>query len=166
LQEIKEGKVIEKVLQIGVCLTTDLAFNPLVRLGGEGKIIELSNLSNDDYSFKINTQDIEFEEGVFKVYLSTPAIFIDGLPNLFKKLNINATLIAACVGKPLSIGGYDMKNNRAKEMYKVVPAGSVFYFKSEDDLSLLHENQGIALSDVYAEQGFGIAYFGAYHQQE
>lgn len=163
LNERENGNFMQNSLQIGIRLKTDLAFNSLVRFGGEGKIIQLLDFTNNNLSFKVNTEDIEFEDGLFKVYLATPAIFINGLPNLLKKLKIKATLLTACIGKPLNIGGYDLSKNEPKKMYKAVPAGSVFYFKSEDDLSLLHQNQGIALSDVYPEQGFGIAYFGAYH---
>ncbi|MDZ7879502.1 MAG: type III-B CRISPR module-associated protein Cmr3 [Saprospiraceae bacterium] len=170
MKRFKKKNLKEPALKIGVCLKTDLGINTLVRLGGEGKIIDLSHLPKDTLPFKINTQDIDFDESIFRVYLSTPAIFWDGYPTFPSKWGINATLIAACVGKPLSIGGYDMKNNKPKPMYQVVPAGSVFYFDCKDDLSLLqkvlNDNQGMALSDVYPEQGFGIAYFGAYHKAE
>jgi CRISPR-associated protein Cmr3 len=152
----------DKPLQIAVLIDTSFYWNPLVRLGGEGKMVCLNQTPSNSL-FQLNTQDIDFEGGRFKVYLSTPAIFEDGMPNLLKKIGIQAQLITACIGKPTSIGGFDLKKGAPKKMYKVVPAGSVYYFKSEEDLSLLHEKQGISISDVYDEQGFGIAYFGNYH---
>ncbi|MBK9462156.1 MAG: type III-B CRISPR module-associated protein Cmr3 [Sphingobacteriales bacterium] len=154
-----------KSLQIGVCLATTLPFSPLVRLGGEVKMVNLK-VNPQNTPFKVDTQDVEFEGGRFKIYLSTPAIFTNGLPDIAGKLGINATLIAACVGKPFAIGGFDMATNQAKPMYKTVVAGSVYYYQSQDDLSLLHQKQGIALSDIYPEQGFGIAYFGTYQNEQ
>lgn len=156
-----QKSIEKKPLRIGVCFNCAMNFNPYIRLGGEMKLVHLN--PTEDESFKIKTHDVEFQEGLFKIYLATPAIFWNGLPDLFlKRKGINAGLIAACIGKPLNLGGFDLKSGKPKPMYKAVPAGSVFYYKSEDDLSLLHQEQGVALSDVYPEQGFGIAYFGAY----
>jgi len=165
IHKISETEKIIKPFQIGICVENSLPFSPLVRLGGEMKMINLQVPPNNT-SFKVDTQDVEFEEGCFKIYLSTPAIFTSGLPDVLNKLGINATLIAACVGKPTAIGGFDMLTNKAKPMYKVAPAGSVYYYKSSDNLSLLQQKQGTSISDKLCEQGYGIAYFGTYKNNQ
>jgi CRISPR-associated protein Cmr3 len=98
------------------------------------------------------------------LYLSTPAIFKTGWkPDLEKKFGIKADLVAAVVGKPLHIGGFDMVKREPKTMYKAVPAGSVYYYKVTEGYELVEEKlQGKAISDVLKTQGFGIAYVGNY----
>jgi len=150
-------------LQIGVAfkLTAYQHLSPVVQLGGERK---LALISSTRIPFSVAKQAIDFTGKRFKIYFATPAILKNGEPDL-SRLGISATLVAACVGKSLSIGGFDMKNNRAKPMYRVVPAGSVFYYEAESDVSSLNGKQGTSLSDEQREQGFGIAYFGIWNEQ-
>jgi len=157
--DMKRGKD----LQIGVAfkLTEYQHLSPVVQLGGERK---LALISSTRIPFSVAKQAIDFAGKRFKVYFATPAILKTGEPDL-SRLGISATLVAACVGKPLSIGGFDMKNRQAKPMYRVVPAGSVFYYESESDVSSLNDMQGTPLSDELKEQGFGIAYFGIWNVQ-
>jgi len=74
-------------------------------------------------------------------------------------------LVAACVGKPIHLGGFDLQEGQAKPMYRVIPAGSVFYYETQNDVSELNQKQGLSLSDKQSEQGFGIAYFGTWTPQ-
>lgn len=135
----------------------------LVRLGGESKLIKINKMREEegiDNTFK----PLPFEKKQFKIYLASPAIFTnnDWKPDL-EKLGINATLVAAAIGKTISIGGYDMVKNEPKTMYRAVPAGSVYYYESEEDVSaILNQLQGTSLSDAMPEQGFGIAYFAQF----
>lgn len=45
-------------------------------------------------------------------------------------------------------------------MYQVIPAGSVYLFKTEHSPEEIQALQGISVSDQLPEQGFGISYFG------
>lgn len=150
-----------KDFEIGVSFDsiTYNEFSPLVRLGGEGKIVNIS--SKTGLPTRIARKPIVFHNNRFKIYFATPTILINGQPDL-SRLGINAQLVAACIGKPLSIGGFNMKSGKAKPMYKVVPAGSVFYYESENEVSVLNSQQGTSLSEEQSEQGFGIAYFGTW----
>lgn len=131
-----------------------------MRLGGEGKLAAFDNLKKNIDLFKIEKDTIRLKQGEFKLYLSTPAIFKNGwMPDL-KKLG-KVDLIAAALGKPQHIGGFDMALNRPKPMLKAVPAGSVYYFRTtEPSDKLLEKLQGQSISDFFPEQGFGIAYIG------
>jgi CRISPR-associated protein Cmr3 len=148
-------------LQIGVSF--DLAgyrdLSPLVRLGGEGK---LAFFSTTCIPFRAIGKAIAFRGNRFKIYFSTPALLVNGVPDLSRFLGMKATLVAACVGKAVPVGGFDMVARQPKPMYRAVPAGSVFYYESETDVSLLNNRQGVSMSDERQEEGFGIAYFGTW----
>ncbi len=132
-----------------------------VKLGGEGKLIEVTKPVRQNAT--VSSQDIKITGNRFKIYLATPAIFKskNWQPDL-EKLGIKATLVSACIGKTQSIGGYDLIEG-PKNMYKAIPAGSVYYYETENDMTAIIDHlQGKSISDEYTEQGFGIAYFGNY----
>jgi CRISPR-associated protein Cmr3 len=146
-----------KKLFIFVSITgvDDFPEEGLIKLGGEGKV---AHFQKNEPNFEIN---IQLSSNKFKLYLATPAIFKQGwCPDLSKK-DIEATLITACIGKPLSIGGFDMLKKEPKPTYKAVPAGSVYYYETnEKPEDVLKKLQSTSISDIYPEQGFGIAYVG------
>lgn len=135
-----------------------------LKLGGEGKVAMFRERGRIRRSDRIDKDTIELKENRFKLYLATPAFFKNGWrPNLEKKFKIKADLVAAAVGKPQHIGGFDMAKRKAKPMLKAVPAGSVFYFESAEPAEkVLEKLQGESISDFLSEQGFGIAYVGNY----
>jgi CRISPR-associated protein Cmr3 len=120
----------------------------------------------------------------FKLVFTTPAIFCHPaqkrnpahrygwIPSFIdpetwegKWQGMPVKLISAAVGKPQSIGGFDMLKKEPKPMLKVVPAGSVYFFRlldEADDISKYANGlQGpISLTDDKAHEGFGLAYLG------
>ena len=131
----------------------------MVKLGGEGKVVALEPSQE---RIRISEDAVVLRPGGFKLYFSTPAIFNKGWK---PDLPFEAELLAAVVGKPLHIGGFDMaaRNGRGypKPMYKAVPAGSVYYYRTnESPETIMQRLHGKALSDMMPEQGFGIAYVG------
>lgn len=131
-----------------------------IKLGGEGKIASFSDKGRMD-SLRIEKDTIGLKPGEFKLYLATPAIFKNGWCPDLEGLGIKADLIAAAVGKPVHIGGFDMAERKPKPMYKAVPAGSVYYYRTKDSVELIQEKlQGEAISEFLKEQGFGISYIG------
>ena len=138
-----------------------------IKLGAENKVAEIQVISSK--KTKIASDNIKLKSRRFKLYLATPAIFIKNgwYPDLIAH-NINATLVAAAIGKPLHIGGFDMKNNSPKTMFKAVPAGSVFFYEAaeSENMETLKESLfGKSVSEEFPEekmknQGFGIAYVG------
>jgi len=134
-----------------------LSSKGILKLGGEAKAVSFSTLTNVPEIKMPNALSSEY----FKVYLATPAIFNEGWKPSQSKFG-DARLIAACVGKPVYIGGFDMKPKsgkpRPKPMRRAVPAGSVYYY--EGSYELAKSIHSTSISDYGAEQGFGIAYIG------
>lgn len=128
----------------------------LMRFGGEGKSVSVSELkeSPDVQGIKASQNKDDF----FKLYLATPAIFKEGWRPAPETVP-GARLIAAVVGKPQYIGGFDMKPkkgrpSRPKPMRRAVPAGSIYYYQG------IAEVKEDSISDYGNEQGYGIYYIG------
>lgn len=148
----------------------------LLRLGGEGRAAFYSHLKDE----KPCGQAPQFQnDKYFKLYLATPAFFAGGwLPEWINKENLSGhyqkegydfslQLLAAAIGKPQSIGGFDVKNREPKEMRQVVPAGSVYYFKLtagkiSEVVKCFH---GSSISNYRPEEGFGISLVGQLSQE-
>lgn len=83
---------------------------------------------------------------------------------------INARLVAACLGKPQPVGGWELLHERdgqvtggGKATHLAVPSGSVFYFQaaSEPDAAkLVQALQGRCRSDFFGEKGLGLGVCG------
>jgi len=103
-------------------------------------------------------------DGMFKLYLATPAIFKLGWkPDLEEQYGLE--LIAAAIGGYESIGGFDMKANRPKPMCRAVKAGSVYYYKTKNSTQehcakLLENLHGESISEERSNEGFGLCYIG------
>ena len=151
----------------------------LLKLGGEGKSfvyrrgnLDRKRLCNHLESVKTAVQST----GRFKLYFAMPTIFSQGwLPSWLddetlsgeyrteKSSPISLKLLTAAVGKPVTVGGWDMAKGEAKPAYRAVPAGSVYYFElvdknRVDDLIAAFHYQNI--SDERSEEGFGLALIG------
>jgi len=129
-----------------------------IKLGAENKVAQLRSSRQ---RIAISPEDVKLEGNRFKLYLSTPAIFDQGWKPDLSKFGIQANLVAAAVGKPVHIGGFDMAEGKPKVMYKAVPAGSVYFYETSEDINFVKEKLfGKAISEKMPEQGFGIAYLG------
>lgn len=160
-----------------------------MKLGGEGKICQYSMAEG---GLSIATPGLSGKE--FKIYLSTPACFKNGwlpswidpgtLKGKVPDTGCEVELITAAIGKPVKIGGFDMKYKCPKPMRNLVPAGSVYYFRitndgnMEDILKCYHgksisdlldesykkkgqcEENGCEEPEKYRREGFGICYIG------
>lgn len=108
----------------------------------------------------------------FRIYFATPAYFeggwepVQGDRHILKteELEVPVELLAAAVGKPFSLGGYNIEAQGERPIRKFVPAGSVFYFQGEaehlDDIIKLHAS-AIGDNEFLRNQGFGLAFAGA-----
>ena len=139
----------------------------LMKFGGEGR--PASFTVND--SLPIDAPGLS--DNKIKLYLTTPAIFKNGwLPEQIDEntlegemSGIKLKLITAAIGKPVYIGGFDIKKGGPKPMKRSVPAGSVYYFElqgSYNEPQVIEAFHNKAISDDVAnrKQGFGIAYVG------
>lgn len=138
----------------------------LIKLGGEAKTAKFKKIE-DKPSFLESPQKEAIKSLInkkkkFKIILNTPAIFKNGWKPDLTRFGLNAKLVTAILGKPLSIGGWDMEKKQAKPMYKAVPAGSVFYYESlEGEIDNLMENT-FSISDFRGNEGFGLYILGVY----
>ena len=154
--------------------------NGLLKLGGEGKSFtyEQSSHNPDPVATEKDMDDLKesiCSSRAFKLYFATPAIFERGwLPKWIHKdtskntynakyKSLSFELSTAAVGKPIAIGGWDMKKNMPKPTRQAIPAGSVYYFKINDETcvdTILKTFHYKNISDYQAKEGFGLCFVG------
>ncbi len=97
---------------------------------------------------------------VFKVVLLTPGLFDSWFPAHLLDDFPGLNLVAAAVGKPVSVGGWDVLNQQPKPMRRAVPAGSVFLFEAtskEQVKEIIEEYHGKSICQPTDDlDGFGI----------
>ena len=153
----------------------------LLKLGGEGKSFVYRDITCDvdplssPSDLGVVKTAIE-STGRFKLYFATPTIFqrgwlpawldsdtLSGEYSLGSTSPISLKLITAAVGKPITVGGWDMAKGMAKPTYRAVPAGSIYYFelldksRIDDLIETFHYKN---ISDERSEEGFGFALIG------
>lgn len=145
--------------------TLDLPENGFLSLGGENRIASYECLTNTNpiYNLKVAGTKNDWlsrkllNKPRFKIYLATPVIFSNGwFPDFLDKSptgeyvgaigNFHFKLVAASVGKNLTLSGWDLIKQKPRITRKVVPAGSVYHFEKIggnldlQDVELLIEN--------------------------
>jgi CRISPR-associated protein Cmr3 len=157
----------------------------MLRLGGDSRPAEYREASHEDWSqIRASVQQCILQTGRFKMVLVTPAIFKAGwypdclqptLTGTLPDCTQPICLAGACVGKPLSIGGFDLIKGHPKPIQKAVPAGSVYFFKFSDwdswddrtkqkaiDELLAHRFNRSLCQDPHRKEGFGVALIGGW----
>lgn len=159
----KEGSRLNLIVEFE---GLDLERAGLLKIGGEGKTAVY-----EEYEGSLSIEAPELEDNLFKLYMATPALFEKGWrPSWIaedgtgKHEGLEMRLLAAAVGKPLSVGGFDIKKRKPKPMLKAVPPGSVYYFellsgKPEDIPSVFHQQ---CISDFKKAEGFGLTFLGKF----
>lgn len=98
----------------------------------------------------------------FIVYFATPTYFENGwLPknkDWSPFFGSQVKLIAAAVGRPALIGGWDLKKRGPKPIRRYVPAGSVYYFEASNGPITL--KTPVTDNNDEARIGFGQAFIG------
>jgi CRISPR-associated protein Cmr3 len=139
------------------------------RFGGEAKQVFVEKIEDNtnenlhhitDMPVFINNNDDD-DNVIVKMYLASPAVFKKGWK---PELNNDLKIVAAVIGNPIHIGGWDMKNRRPKKMVQAVPAGSVYYIKGKTEYinKFIAEYHGKKLPQIeenYHKQGYGLVYF-------
>lgn len=146
----------------------------IAKLGADSKLAHFSVEPNKTVSAQIPFS-LAPTDTLLKLYLATPAIFEQGwLPRWIKPENdytgelgegeqkIILQLTGTALGKPLPIGGFDLKEQQPKTMCRTVPAGSVYYFRLVEGTigavkELLHCK---TISDHLPNEGYGLAMVG------
>jgi CRISPR-associated protein Cmr3 len=138
-----------------------------IRLGGESRAASYKRIGDRQWDDDAIKKKIK-ETRRFKLYLLTPAIFNEGWVAQWmqngEKDSIKFKFVSACVGKPVSVGGFDIVENKPKPMKKAVPAGSVYFFELIDGEvdELFKAFQFKSISDEKQKEGFGITLIGGW----
>ncbi|MDN5331974.1 MAG: CRISPR-associated protein Cmr3 [Tepidanaerobacteraceae bacterium] len=135
-------------------------------MGGEAKAAKVEKLEDMPEFLKEDVKAKIVEEvkksRKYKIILNTPSFFEKGwMPDL-SRFGVKVKLLAAALGKPMSIGGWDMKANGPKIMARAVPAGSVYYYEFLDGYidDLIEEICENGISDARGNEGFGRCLLG------
>lgn len=168
----------------------------LLKLGGEGRMARYQVVEDKAMGSWLvgnkgkKRQELKNKVGksnLCKIYLASPAVFAQGwLPDfidkdtllskedsIFGRHHITLQLISAAIGKPVSIGGWDLAKKYPKTMYKAVPGGSVYFFKCiagnmEDIFDLLHGTTQLQQCSESSELqelaciGYGLTFVGVW----
>lgn len=136
--------------------------HPILRLGGEARS---ARYSAADWNRPTPLPDAN---GRFKLVFLTPAIFENGwIPDGIDPSTLagaicgcEARLLAAAVGRPIGIGGWNILKKDSKPTRRAVPAGSVYFFESKPDRQLpeLEPNGFVHVGRIdFTRQGLGQA---------
>ncbi|MGC8650901.1 MAG: type III-B CRISPR module-associated Cmr3 family protein [Hydrogenobaculum sp.] len=118
---------------VGVLVKFDEDVNvDCIPIGGEGKVFKVVSEDVDVVRYFNDAKDIIkqyiLKTSFFKIILLSPT---NGIPNIE-----GAKLTAKMLGKPLTFSGWF--RNRPTRVFKLMPEGSVFYYKLEDKSKLEH----------------------------
>jgi len=125
----------------------------LFTLGGEQKLASFEHIK-EPISITNHKQRVNISnETEFQIYFSTPAIFKKGW--IFDT-NEHFEIVSASTGKPISIGGFDMKTKKQKKMYRAVPAGSVYLVELKESVNSIKElKERLSIESIHSKRGFG-----------
>lgn len=125
---IRPHNDIGLLMHVNQALLSDSGF---IRVGGESRSARFRILKN--YNLPKPPAS-----GRIKIVLLTPAYFSDGWrpegadSERWTSWVGRGQLVSSVIGKPITISGWDIANNRSKPLRHFVPAGSVYYFDSAD----------------------------------
>lgn len=96
-----------------------------------------------------------------KLIFTTPFIMKNekSLESVLKEKGIS--VLSKIIGKPETVGGWDMAKNKPKELKKVIPEGSLYLLKSSQFKSNMNEQNKKLLSEILSDvivqkhRGFG-----------
>lgn len=149
----------------------------ILKLGHDGRIFSYKKTTEGNFDFSADElygikAKIDSEKK-FRILFTSPALLKNGwLPGGVKDSNcvwetgsIRIRIKSAVLGKPMCVGGWDMKKRGPKPMRKAVPPGSVYYCElangTVEELfdTLFDKNISDADGDL-AQQGFGHTLIG------
>ena len=156
--------------------------NGILTLGGEGKMAYYQSVDLEDD--KILPKRITAGGKLLKIYLATPAIFEKSwIPDFldgnfeYKNSDFQCKFVSACVGKPIYIGGWNLKEKKPRPLYKAIPPGSVYFFEVGGDTGRFIEKfhntryfQSLGKNSRYLKDlsnlGFGLTFVGKWEYLE
>lgn len=178
---VREGRLytvtfVRPAPGVGLCLDVDgmngLGETGLLGLGGEGRASRYQVMPAPALD-RTRVRERVVQAGRLKLVLATPALFGGGwLPAWIDAASRTTTaevaglrLVAAAVGRPQAVGGFDVSAGRPRATRPAAPAGSVYWLAEIERgaagraFDLL---DGQAVSDEAATIGFGLCYLGVW----
>lgn len=102
------------------------------------------------------------EDGRYCIILLSPLV-IDALPGAGQEIeNLPGKVISACLGKPVVIGGWDSQGRQPIPLRQCIPAGSVWFMRSDRNLKPDDISGPIGKA---TEWGFGQILIGKWHER-
>lgn len=123
----------------------------MLALGGKRRAAFFEKIAGEKIVSNEQVDDIRKvlkESDGFKLYLATPAIFKNGWK---PEIDNEFELVTADIGKAHYIGGFDVLNNRPKNLRRAVPAGSVYYYRLKNK-EKMDENTAKVVLDMFHEK--------------
>lgn len=173
-----DGKHHTWSIRARVKLPDGTRLSQLGHFGGERRVATLTERS-DDHLWRCppDLREAVLGSTRLKLTLATPAIFAHGWKpawltstdsaNMPKGLfDAGLELIGAAVGRREPVSGWNMRENQAKAVRYMVPAGSVYFFKiPEGKQKQILENWLKPVSDNEQDRkdGFGLALWGVWN---
>ena len=107
-----------------------------LKLGGESKVAKFEHITKTNYIESheeyIEQLKMKFDnEEYFKLYIKTPTAFKEG----WRPTLDGYKLLSANIDSYLSIGGFDMKSAKQREIRRYVPNGTVYLFEKKKEES-------------------------------
>lgn len=167
----------------------------IIRLGSKKAFAYTTeNISISTNDFIPPPPEEDMKDNIFRLCFITPCIFQKGwiphwldentLEGKVPNTNLRLKLVTAAIGKPTLLGGFNMKAKNGKgfpkPMYKMIPEGSVYYFKIlegsyKEVIETFHfksvseksiSKEANSTNDNTSKKGFGITLIGIWQQQE
>ncbi len=157
--------------------TDNTQISSIGHLGGERRAVTLEDKEHKDwFHCPPELKEAILKSTHLKLVLATPAIFSQGwkpawlehedTANMPKGLHgLKLRLISAAVGRREPVSGWNIRENSAKAVRYMVPAGSVYFFELlEGNSEKILENWLKPVSDNEQDRkdGFGLALWGVW----
>ena len=143
--------------------------NPVIYLGGEGRVVSLT--VKDENLPLPNYPVLKLKNGLlcYTVTLITPAYYedVEKLKEVLTRgmLAFPGQCVSACLGKLEQVGGWDIENCCPRPLHPLIPAGSTWFFEAKEtelqEISKLH-GQFIGDRNNY---GFGQILIGRWEKK-
>jgi CRISPR-associated protein Cmr3 len=103
------------------------------RLGGEHRMAQINHLETLQ-DFPKRCEEFSKKNGKFQyAALAIAPVFLDEMPKPGTAISgLPGTLISACTGKPVSMGGWDSQAGTPLPMRQILPAGCVFFMETHE----------------------------------
>jgi len=152
VEYIRPSKNVGLIIEVNGERYSNWPKSGIMRIGGENhaaqfEIVKMKNLPSIPNPLPKR----------FRMYFATPTFFEGGWrPKTWNKFFNGEVLVrAAAIGRYQSIGGFDYAIQSHKPSLRFVPAGSVYYFENDGNVSLKTNLVQNAITDFGAEIGFG-----------